>query len=119
VSEEGGIRWWTFAGARANQLLARMIEGELGGRCVVRDTSISCREEAGESHFALREVTRRWADQRRPNADDARRFTTPSAKSRISKFEACLPEALVLDLLRERAVDETGARAAVAMRASG
>jgi hypothetical protein len=36
VSDGDGVTWWTFAGTRANQLLTRVIEGELGGRCVVR-----------------------------------------------------------------------------------
>ena len=118
VSEGDGITWWTFAGARANQLLARVIEGDLGGRCVVRDTSISCREGAGASVVALRDLVKRLAAEGRPNVEDARRFPTPSGRARLSKFEACLPEALVLDLLRERAVDETGARAAVSMSMS-
>ena len=118
VSEGDGITWWTFAGARANQLLARVIEGELGGRCVVRDTSISCWEAAGASVVALRELVKRLAAEGRPNLEDARRFPTPSGRARLSKFEPCLPEALVLDLLRERAVDETGARAAVSMSMS-
>jgi len=113
VLEGDGITWWTFAGARANQLLARVIEGELGGRCVVRDTSISCREAAGASVVGLRDLVKQLAAEGRPNLEDARRFPTPSGRARLSKFEPCLPEALVLDLLRERAVDETGARAAV------
>src|ERR1019366_1979321 len=83
VSESDGITWWTFAGARANQLLARVIEGELGGRCVVRDTSISCRDEAGSSVVALRDLVRRLAEQGRPDAEDARRFATPSGRARL------------------------------------
>jgi ATP-dependent helicase Lhr and Lhr-like helicase len=111
VSESDGIAWWTFAGARANQLLARVIEGELGGRCVVRDTSISCRDEAGSSVAALRDLVRRLLEQHRPGAEDARRFATPTGRARLSKFEACLPETLLADLAGERAVDVAGARA--------
>jgi ATP-dependent Lhr-like helicase len=111
VSESDGIAWWTFAGARANQLLARIIEGELGGRCVVRDTSISCRDEAGGSVAALRELVRGLSKQHRPGAEDARRFATPTGRARLSKFEACLPETLLADLAGERAVDVAGARA--------
>jgi ATP-dependent Lhr-like helicase len=111
VSESDGIAWWTFAGARANQLLARVIEGELGGRCVVRDTSISCRDEAGSSVAALRDLVRRLSEQNRPNVEDARRFATPTGRARLSKFEACLPETLLADLAGERAVDVAGARA--------
>lgn len=113
VSESDGIAWWTFAGARANQLLARVIEGELGGRCVVRDTSISCRDEAGRSVAALRDLVSRLSEQHRPNVEDARRFAAPTGKARLSKFEACLPETLLADLAGERAVDVAGARAVV------
>jgi ATP-dependent helicase Lhr and Lhr-like helicase len=109
VSEVDGITWWTFAGARANQLLARVIEKELGGRCVVRDTSISCRDEAGSSDAALRDLVRRLAEQERPNAEDARRFASPTGRARLSKFEPCLPEELILELVAERGVDLQGA----------
>jgi hypothetical protein len=50
-------------------------------------------------------------EEHRPNAEDARRFATPSGRARLSKFEPCLPPALLLDLLSERAVDVVGARA--------
>jgi hypothetical protein len=43
-------------------------------------------------------------------AEDARRFATPAGSSRLSKFEPCLPEGLLLDLLAERAVDLRAAR---------
>jgi len=113
VSESDEITWWTFAGARANQLLARVIEAELGGRCVVRDTSISCRDAAGASTTALRDLVRRLAGRGRPDDEDARGFGSTSAKARLSKFEPCLPEALLLELVRERAVDVAGAQAVV------
>jgi len=113
VSEDGGVTWWTFAGARANQLLARMIEGELGGRCVVRDTSISCKDEASASVAALRELVRRLATEGRPTEEDGRRFGTSAGKARLSKFEPCLPEGLLLELAAERALDMWGAQAAV------
>jgi ATP-dependent Lhr-like helicase len=113
VADSDGITWWTFAGGRANQLLGRTIEGALGGRCVVRDTSISCRDSAGTSAVALRELVHGLAEQGRPNAQDARRFASPTGRARLSKFEACLPEALALDLVRESAVDESGARATI------
>ncbi len=114
VQEGDGITWWTCAGARANQLLARVIEGELGGRCVVRDMSITCREGAGSSVVGLRELVRRLADEGRPSAEDARRFATPAGRARLSKFEPCLPAELLLDLVVERAVDVAAARTTVA-----
>jgi ATP-dependent Lhr-like helicase len=110
MPEGDGITWWTFAGARANQLLARVIEAELGGRCVVRDASITCKEAAGSSLVALRELLRRLAAEGRPSAEDARRFATPAGKARFSKFEPCLPAELLLDLVVERAGDVLSAQ---------
>jgi ATP-dependent Lhr-like helicase len=113
TEDSDGSTWWTFAGARANQLLGRVLESELGGRCVVRDTSISCRDQAGLSAATLRQLVQGLAEQGRPSADDARRFASPMGRARLSKFDACLPPALALDLLRESTVDEAGARATV------
>jgi ATP-dependent Lhr-like helicase len=104
------IRWWTFAGTRANQLLARMIETGLGGRCVVRDTSITCREQAGESIVALRQLLASLAAEKRPTADDARRYAPGSGRERLSKFEPCLPEPLLLELAADLTVDWVNAQ---------
>ena len=109
------LKWWTFAGGRANNLLAKLIEEELGGECTVRNSSISCKGTAGSSEPALRGFIRRLAGEGRPNRDDARRHAQSAARARVSKFEPCLPEALLCDLLAEMVVDEEGARRATAV----
>jgi ATP-dependent Lhr-like helicase len=105
--------WWTFAGGRANNLLAKLIEQELGGKCTVRNSSITCKESAGASEAALRGMMRSLAQEGRPNREDARRHAQSAARSRVSKFEPCLPEELLCDLLAETVVDQVAARAAV------
>jgi ATP-dependent Lhr-like helicase len=107
------LKWWTFAGGRANSLLAKLIEEDLGGECTVRNSSITCKAEAGQSEVALRDFLRRLAGEDRPNREDARRHAQSAARSRVSKFEPCLPEALLCDLLAEMVVDEDGARRAI------
>lgn len=107
------LKWWTFAGGRANNLLAKLIEEELGGECSVRNSSITCKGAAGSSEVALRTFLRRLAGEGRPSRDDATRHAQSAARSRVSKFEPCLPERLLCDLLAEIVVDEAGARAAV------
>ncbi len=87
-----------------------MIEADLGGRCVIRDTSIVCKEPAANSVVALRGLVARWAADARPSVVDARRFATTSRRNGLSKFEPCVPEELLLDLAAERAVDREGAR---------
>lgn len=108
------FNWWTFAGGRANNLLAKLIEEDLGGECTVRNSSITCKDAAGQSEVALRDFIRRLANDGRPNRDDARRHAQSAARSRESKFEPCLPEGLLCDLLAEMVVDEEGAQRAVA-----
>jgi ATP-dependent Lhr-like helicase len=108
------ITWWTFAGGRANLLLARMIEAELGGKCVSRNTSVTCKEEAGKSQAALRELLRKLAAEERPNEGDARRWTDATVgRGRASKFAPCLPREALTAYLAERMTDVDGARAAV------
>ena len=97
-----------------------MIEAELGGRCVVRNTSITCKEgagaSAGASAAALRELIGALARAGRPNREDARTFARVCAgRSRISKFQPCLPDALLDDFLAER-VDCESAAKVVALR---
>lgn len=104
-----GIRWWTFAGGRANTLLARMLETELGGRCVVRNTSIDLKDEAGQSTVATRQAIRQFADQGRPNEQDAQRYADGAVRSRVSKFEDCLPEPLLYRLWSRAGLDLHGA----------
>jgi ATP-dependent Lhr-like helicase len=108
------LKWWTFAGGRANNLLAKLIEEDLGGECTVRNSSISCEDAAGQSEVALRDFIRRLAHEGRPNREDARRHAQSAARSRVSKFEPCLPEELLCDLLAEMVVDEGGAQRAIA-----
>ena len=81
------ITWWTHAGGRANLLLAKLTEAELGGTVTVRNESLTPRGEAGQSVARL--------------------------QTRISKFEACLPAAIVDKLAAEMVVDGVGARAVV------
>ncbi len=114
ITDEGdGLTWWTYAGGRANLLLARLLEEELGGRCVVRNTSISCKEGAGQSLLALRDAIRRLASAGRPWPEDALRLAGVCAgRTRLSKFQPCLPEGLLEELLTG-AVDREGAASAL------
>jgi ATP-dependent Lhr-like helicase len=111
------ITWWTFAGGSANLLLARMIEAELGGKCVSRNTSITCKEAAGKSLGALGELCDKLAAEQRPDNADARRCAdSATGRGRVSKFVPCLPEEALTAYLAERMMDVEGARAVVRAR---
>ena len=62
-------------------------------RAVLR--AISCRDEAGESTTALQDLVRRWALQHAPSRKTREGSRPPQAKGVLSKFEVCLPEAVV------------------------
>ncbi|MEZ4444904.1 MAG: DEAD/DEAH box helicase [Polyangiaceae bacterium] len=113
VEESQSITWWNFAGGGANVLLARLLERELGGSCVSRNTSLTLKDEAGKSMVALREALTALAEAGRPTEDDARRFAEGATRGRVSKFQPCLPEALLLDLLARVVLDVRGAQKAV------
>lgn len=114
VRDTAGLIWWTFAGGRANLLLARMLESELGGNVVARDSSLTLKAEAGTSEYAVKQHLAHLAEQGRPNLADARHHTNPGA-SRLSKFEPCLPDDLLADLEASQTLDFAGAKDAVAM----
>ncbi|HJL42928.1 MAG TPA: hypothetical protein RMG48_16600, partial [Myxococcales bacterium LLY-WYZ-16_1] len=107
------IIWHNFAGGAANVLLARMLEHELGGRLVSRNTSISFTEKAGESMVAVKQAVDDLRQSNRPTREDALRFAPDISNSRISKFQPCLPNQLGRDVLLEKIVDARGARLAL------
>ncbi len=108
------MTWWSFGGGRANTLLARMIEADLGGRCVVRNNSLTWKAKDGKSRVALRRWLHRLRREARPDEDDALRFARLAARRRFSKFEPCLPDGLLERFLLEKALDVEAARLSVA-----
>jgi ATP-dependent helicase Lhr and Lhr-like helicase len=112
TSESDELTWWSYAGGKANLVLARLIEAELGGQCVVRNSSITCKDEAGQSAVALRELIRRLAAAAQPNRADALRLAQSClGKQRLSKFQPCLPEAQLNEFLADALDYEGAARA--------
>ena len=109
------ITWYTFAGGAANQLLARVLERELGGRCIARNTSITLKDDAAKSLAAVREVLSRLREQGWPNRQDAAAFVDPTAQVRVSKFQPCLPEQLLQELVATAFFDDEAARAVIGL----
>ena len=113
IDQKDTVEWWTFAGGAANTLLARMLERDLGGRVVARNTNLTLADKAGESVAAVQDCVRRWRAAGGPSVDDARALATLAAKTELSKFEPCLPEAQLGELQMERLFDILGARNAI------
>jgi len=117
VSAGADITWYDFAGGAANLLLARVMERELGGQVVSRNTSLTFKGEAGKSVVALRQALAKLGSEGRPNWRDASRFAPDLSQSRISKFLPCLPDELARELLVDKLVDLTTARRMVGLEA--
>lgn len=103
------ITWWTHAGGRANLLLAKMIETDLGGSVTVRNESMTIKGDAALSLARLREYLFDLRTQGRPDASDAARFAPLAVRVRLSKFEPCLPESVLSALQARHVVDRDAA----------
>jgi ATP-dependent Lhr-like helicase len=108
-----GIRWWNFAGGGANVLLAQMLEAELGERVSSSNLYVKLSRDAaphvGKAHAFIQQLRR----ENRPNREDALRFASGAVRGRVSKFEICVPEPLLLELWAHSVLDQAGAREAV------
>lgn len=111
------ITWHDYAGGAANVLLARVLERELGGPVISRNVSLTFTKQAGKSMVALRDALTKLRERGRPDWSDALRFAPDASKSRISKFQPCLPDVLLRDLMVRKLVDLEGARRALGVTA--
>ena len=110
VEHKNEITWWTFAGGGANILLARMLEAELGERCVSRNLSITLKKDAAKSALAVRQFIDLLTAEQRPNASDLAVHAEAATRGRVSKFQVCLPDSLLQQLLSLASLDPEGAR---------
>jgi ATP-dependent Lhr-like helicase len=110
VPDGQGLRLWTFAGGRANNLLGRVLESRLGEKITLDNLYIGFRDRAAESPAAIRRVLAELRTEGRPDHSDALRFAESCARGRISKFQPCLSERLEAEYLAEVLTDEEEAR---------
>jgi ATP-dependent Lhr-like helicase len=113
VADGHGLRLWTFAGGRANNLLGRVLEAKLGPKVVIDNQYIAFREQAGLSDAAIRKALAEVREEQRPNHDDALRFAESCARGRTSKFQPCLSGRLESEFLAEVLTNEDEARKAL------
>lgn len=102
--------WHNFAGGAANVLLARILERVLGERVISRNTSLTFSKDAGSSAVAIHQALDELRSENRPDWGDALRFAPDATRSRVTKFQPCLPDDLARDLLVEKTVDLGNAR---------
>jgi hypothetical protein len=88
---DGRFRWWTFGGGAGNRVLAGLLEAELGTRVSPGNTFITFAEGAAESGVAIRQAIDGLAARTPLGWRDAARLVHPGNRSRVSKFQPCLP----------------------------
>ena len=114
VADAYGLRLWTFAGGKANNLLGKTLESVLGSKVTVHNYYLGFRDDAALSDARIREAIRELRAAGRPHAADALRLAEGCARGRLSKFQPCLPERLEAQFLADVLTDETAARDAIA-----
>lgn len=111
--KERGLRMWTFAGGKANYLLARTLEAMLGETVTASNHYVSFQGQAAGSEVAIRQAFAELRKDDRPDAADAIRFAEGKSNLRLSKFQPCLPKNQAAIYLAEQLTDPEGARHAV------
>ncbi len=87
---DGRSRWWTFGGGAGNRVLAGLLEQELGERVSPGNTFITFSNGAAESNVGIRRAIDALA-ARQLTWEDAARLVDSNQRSRVSKFQPCLP----------------------------
>jgi ATP-dependent Lhr-like helicase len=111
--EAVGYRLWTFAGGRANNLLSKVFENDLGEKVTASNLYLRFKGDAAKSEVGIRQAIDALRAAGRPSQDDALRFAANSARVRLSKFEPCLPDRLASAYMMEQLTDAESAAAAL------
>jgi ATP-dependent Lhr-like helicase len=110
---DGRCRWWTYGGGAGNRVLASLLEAELGERVSPGNTFITFSNGAANSSVgicraidALAARTLMW--------EDAARLVDSNQRSRISKFQPCLPPDIEHGLIARETMNVDDANATLA-----
>ncbi|MDY0001271.1 MAG: DEAD/DEAH box helicase [Polyangia bacterium] len=110
VAEKNSYRLFTFAGGRANNILAKTLESLLGEKVTADNFSVGFRGDAAKSEVGIRQTIEQLRDSGRPNDEDALRYASMCSRGRLSKFQPCLPEHLESAYLAEVVTEPERAR---------
>ncbi|MEZ4400067.1 MAG: DEAD/DEAH box helicase [Kofleriaceae bacterium] len=114
VVSDDELRLWTFAGGRANNLLAWALGERLPDRVVVDNLFIAIPRPTEGGADLLRQALADLHAGGRPDHADAVRLAGRCDAGRLSKFQPCLPPRLEAEYLAARLTDVAGAQAVVA-----
>ncbi|MDX9723284.1 MAG: ATP-dependent helicase, partial [Myxococcota bacterium] len=102
---DGGIKWWTFAGGRANRLLSAALQARLGEKVSACNEALRFTGEAAKSEVAVRQAILELAEGPALTWDDAAGWTELNGNARVSKFQPCLPEFVAQKLVARELMD--------------
>ena len=115
---DGRCRWWTFGGGAGNRVLAGLLELELGERVSPSNTFITFSSGAAESAVGIRQAIDALAT-RLLTWDEAARLVAPGQRSRVSKFQPCLPPDIEHGLIARETMNVDDANATLQLWATG
>lgn len=107
---DGRCRWWTFGGGAGNRVLAGLLERELGERVSPGNTFVTFSNGAAESGVAIRQAIDALA-VRTLTWHDAASLVDANRRSRVSKFQPCLPPEIEQGLIAHETMDVEDANA--------
>ena len=116
---DGRCRWWTFGGGAGNRVLAGLLELELGERVSPGNTFITFSGGAAESAVAIRQAIRALATRAPLTWNEAARLVDPGQRSRVSKFQPCLPPDIEHELIARETMNVGDANATLATWVDG
>jgi ATP-dependent Lhr-like helicase len=111
---DGRCRWWTFGGGGGNRVLAGILERELGERVSPGNTFITFSSGAAESAVAIRQAIDALAARAPLAWSEATRLVDPGQRSRVSKFQPCLPPDIEHGLIARETMSVDDANATLA-----
>lgn len=109
----GRVRWWTYGGGRGNRALAVLLEAALGERVTASNTSVTFSGDAAKSDVALRRAIEELAARPDIGWAELLPFVEVEGRSRVSKFQPCLPPDIEAGLVARETMDLADARAAL------
>jgi ATP-dependent Lhr-like helicase len=109
------VKWWTFAGGRANALLAACLRERLGDKVIANNLAVTLAGDAAKSDAAIREAIALLRGEGALTDEVAHHHAPEAGKARLSKFQPCLPPRLERELVTRNLLDVEGARFAVGL----
>ena len=86
------LEWWTFAGGRANHLLAAALQERLGDKIVADSLRLRFEREVAAAPTVLSAAIHGLGESLCDG--DAERLAAQRVRGNLSKFQACLPRAI-------------------------